>query len=130
PCLIDLPALTPDAQLKIFATIDKTGGATMADLVAALDQTAAPAGLIVDLAAMGILEIDATRFLDGASLVRRAPTHIAQASLEVPPKAGKGQLKTEPPDEVFAFMKSGNRYEPSICFVEWEERGNLQYNPA
>ncbi len=131
PCLIDLPALTPDAQLKIFATIDESGSATMADLVAALDKTEAPAGLIVDLAAMGILEIDATRFLDGASLVRRAPTHIAQVSSDEPPKAGqKGQLKTEPPPEVFAFMRSGDRYEPSICFVEWDERGSLQYNPA
>ena len=131
PCLIDLPALTPDAQLRIFATIDQTGSATMADLVAALDKTEAPVGLIVDLAAMGILEIDASRFLDGASLVRRAPTHIAQTSPEDSPKAvNKGYLKTEPPPEVFAFVKSVRRYEASICFVEWRERGQLQYNPA
>lgn len=129
PCLIDLPALTPDAQLKIFAIIDKSGSATMADLVAALDKSEAPAGLIVDLAAMGILEIDASRFLDGGSLVRRAPTHIAQASPEEPPNGRRnGQLKTEPDFETLPSMRMG--YVPSICFVEWNERGNLQYNPA
>jgi hypothetical protein len=131
PCLIDLPALTPDAQLKVFALIDKTGSATMAELVAALETIEAPAGLIVDMAVIGVLEIDARRFLDGASLVRRAPTHIAQVSAEEPPKSGgKGKSALEQHSEVVACPRPGDRYEPSIFFVEWDERGSLKYNPA
>lgn len=86
PFLIDLPALTPDVQVKIFDLIDQSGSATMAELLAALPNTEAPAGLIVDLAGMGVLEIDASRFLDGSSLVRRAPTRSEKATAEKPVK--------------------------------------------
>jgi hypothetical protein len=137
PFLIDLPALSPDVQVKIFDLIDQTGSATMAELLAALPNTEAPAGLIVDLAGMGVLEIDASRFLDGSSLVRRAPTHSEKATAEKPVKGnrrgtthGKGKRSLEPHSEVVAFPVSDDRYEPSIFFVEWDERGSLQYNPA
>lgn len=137
PFLIDLPALTPDVQVKIFDLIDQSGSATMAELLAALPNTEAPAGLIVDLAGMGVLEIDASRFLDGSSLVRRAPTHIEKATAEKPVKGnrrgtthGKGKYPLEPHSEVAASPVSDDRYEPSIFFVEWDERGSLQYNPA
>lgn len=128
PCLIDLPALTPDTQLKIFELIDETGSAAMAELVAALATTEAPAGLIVDLARMGVLEIDAGRFLDGASLVRRAPAPIATAPTdELPKTGGKSRRKSATKSEVVTL--EGHRYEPSVFFTTWEQRGTLQYNP-
>ncbi|WP_395815061.1 hypothetical protein [Devosia sp.] len=136
PCLIDLRALTPDTQVKIFALIDKTGSATMAELVAALETIEAPAGLIVDMAVMGVLEIEARRFLDGSSLVRRAPTPVVQApveqaSPELPAKSdGVGECTLAPHAAVADFYVPVDLYEPSIYFVEWDGRGALKYNPS